>query len=163
MRPRPVTNGMKKFFLTSSALVFILAAGWHYLPQTSRGKVISFIGAAASRDTGEIKNFIGDVLLPPDPEKRRTVLVEELKKNFSEFKRRSSRDGSIKNGPSSSSQLGKATTQQILGASEKILAELEAANDDKSLPREAAERILDIILPGGSRVCGGKNEKDPVP
>ena len=135
---------MRKFLLSSILIIFAVAAGWYYVPQDFKDKTAAFIGVAASRDTGEIKNFIGDVILPQDPEKRREVLVKELKKNLLEIKERAMNTGKAITFPK---KLNTKTTEEIISSSEKIIKELEESNSDKSLAQEAGGKILDNVFP----------------
>lgn len=133
----------------------MLTAGWSFIPQQAKEKITAFVGIAASRDTGEIKNFIEDVVLPKDPRERREKLLLELEKNISEIKHRAapviSKAGIRETAKEPEGAVTKnraaASLQQLVGASEKIIKELQESNDDKSLGQEAGGRILDIILP----------------
>ena len=53
-----------------------ISASWYYTPTGIKGEILGFVGLASPRR--EIKNFIGDVVLPADPEERREVLVLSL-------------------------------------------------------------------------------------
>ena len=135
---------MRKFLLSSILIIFAVAAGWYYVPQDFKDKTAAFIGVAASRDTGEIKNFIGDVILPQDPEKRREVLVKELKKNLLEIKERAMNTGKAITFPK---KLNTKTIEEIISSSEGIIKELEESNDDSSLGEKIQDRVLDLVLP----------------
>lgn len=136
---------MRKFILSTALLIFAVAVGWYYTPQNIRDQLTAFIGLAARRDTGEIKNFLADSVLPQDPKERRGVIIQELKKNVAELKRRSD--------PKSAKEktaTPKVTTEAIIGASEKALGELEKSNDDKPVSQTITERIIEKILPKSS-------------
>lgn len=139
---------MVKFFLATLFIIFLVAAGWYYLPVTLRDKVAAFIGIAASRDTGEIKTLVEDVILPSDPQERRAVLIGELKKNIALLKQKSPtgvlRQAAKK--PTDGKVNEAASIEEIVGASEKILDELEVANGDASVREKITERIFDTIF-----------------
>ena len=138
---------MRKFLLSSILIIFAVAAGWYYVPQDFKDKTAAFIGVAASRDTGEIKNFIGDVILPQDPEKRREVLVKELKKNLLEIKERIVKTEKDGKAAAPLKKINAKTIEEIISSSEGIIKELEESNDDSSLGEKIQDRVLDLVLP----------------
>ena len=139
---------MKKFFIYTSLVIFAIAVGRYYIPQSIKEKAMAFIGAAASRDTEEIKTFLGDTLLPQNPKDRREVLIKELKKDLYEIKRRTKK--TVKDGKTitPAEKFDNKTTEEIISSSEDIIKELEVSNNDRPLGQEVGERILDIIFPG---------------
>lgn len=152
---------MIRFFITTLLVISAVAAGWYYTPANVKAQILGFVGIAASRR--EIKNFIEDVVLPADPEERREILVQELKKNVGELKRRAVQGGAIEAGvavareDAASPALAKAKTEEVIGASEKLLDELRQANDDKSVGGTIIERIIDRVLPATQEiVCKDK-------
>ncbi|MBI2640837.1 MAG: hypothetical protein HYW91_03055 [Candidatus Sungbacteria bacterium] len=139
---------MKKFILSTMLVIFTIAAGWYYTPIQIREKLTAFIGVAATRNTGEIKNFLADSVLPEDPKERRGVLIQELKKNIAEIKRQSDPKSANDKSPAAKAQT--ETTQELIGATEKALEELEKSNEDKPASQTVTERIVEIILPKSS-------------
>lgn len=157
---------MKKHFFLLAVLLFILTVGWYYLPINIRDKAAAFLGIALRRDSGEIKRFVADVTPPQEPEKRRKVLFEELKKNVTEIKRRSAtgvktpkeKDESYPNGSPDIPNSSKAyptdeSTQELITTSEQIIEELEKTISDQSLGRKLTSRILDVIFPSQEESC----------
>ncbi len=142
---------MKKFIFSTTLVIFVIAAGWYYTPSQIRERLSAFIGLAARRDTGEIKNFIEDVVLPEDAAERREVLIGELKKNITEIKRRSD----PKAQGSGENKTKAATTGELIEASERALEELEKSSGDASVGGAVADKILEIVLPN-SPTKGGK-------
>lgn len=135
---------MRKFFLSTALVMFTVAAGWYYTPPQIRDKLTAFIGTAARRNTGEIKTFLADTVLPEDPKERREVIIRELKKNTAELKRRSD-PKSAKEKPAAD-KIQNITTAELIGASEKALEELEKSNEDKPVSQTVTERIIETIL-----------------
>lgn len=136
---------MKKFLSATMLIIFVSAVGWYYLPQNWREKIFASIGVAWRGDKQEVKEFINGTLLPQDPEKRRVVLLQELKKNLYEIKKRESNDTA----KSKEDEVGQvaANTGELIGAAEKVIKELENTNTDKSVTREVVERIVERLLP----------------
>lgn len=134
---------MKKFFISTLLIVSSVSVGWYYAPQNIRERLTAFIGLAARRDTGEIKNFFEETVLPQDPKERRGVLIGELRKNIGEIKKRADpkAKGDGKN------NIGVATTQELIEAAEGALGELEKSSGDASVGGAVADKVLDIILP----------------
>lgn len=124
----------------------MIALGWYYVPQNIRDGLTAFIGLAARRDTGEIKTFLADTVLPEDPKERREVLIQELKKNISEIKKKATAESG--NEKIISSHKGKVVTEidGLIGASEKALEELEKSNEDKPVSQTVTERVIETIL-----------------
>lgn len=157
---------MKKHFFLVVVLLFILTVGWYYLPINIRDKAAAFLGLALRRDSGEIKRFVADVALPQEPEKRRKVLLEELKKNVTEIKRRSAtalktskeKDESYPDNSPDIPSSGKtyptdASTKELITTSEQIIEELEKTISDQSLGRKLTSKILDTIFPSREESC----------
>lgn len=136
---------MRKFLSATILVVFASAIGWYYLPQNWREKIFASMGVVLRGDQQEVKKFIGEVVLSQDPEKRRAVLLQELKKDVAEIKRRESGDTA----KSKEDEVGQVATNtgEFIGAVEKVIKELEIANADKSVSREVVERIVERLLP----------------
>lgn len=141
---------MIRFFVGTLLVIAAVAAGWHYTPVNIKAQILGFVGLAAPRR--EIKNFIEDVVLPADPEERREVLIQELKKNVGELKRRAVRSGAIEADAPAAGQdagspaLAKASTEKVIGGAEKLIEELEKSSGDKSVGGQIIERIIDRVL-----------------
>ena len=142
---------MKKFFVSTTLIIFSVSVGWYYTPNAIREKMVAFVGLAAERNTGEIKNFLADTILPSDPQERREVLIGELKKNIAEIKRWS--DPKTAQG-GKNTKIKTETTKELLEASEKALEELEKSSGDSSVGGVVADKILDAILPSSPTPSG---------
>lgn len=142
---------MIKFFIYTFLVITALVIGWRYLPDHIRNKASAFIGIAAKGDKQEVKRFVEDVALPKDPKEKRKTLLEELKKNVAELKRRNIVPQGIKSSASdnteSATSLKKASADQLIGAAGGIIKELEDANNDESIGQKITERIIDAVLP----------------
>lgn len=128
---------MKNFITMFFVLVFASAVGWYFMPEGWRGKISGAASVILRGDKQEVKKYFKDTILPQDPEKRRTVLLEELKKGLVEVKKENV-DGSV----------GK----DFIATAEEIVKELEEANRDKSIGRGITERIVDKILPAKNEI-----------
>jgi len=152
---------MLKFLIYISVLVFAITISWHYLPPHIREKAAAFVGIARKGDKQEVKRFIEEVILPPDPKKRREVLLKELKKNITEVKQRFSnktKDNAPAKTSSNESSFASASSGELIGSAEDLIKELEEANDDASIGEKITERIIDTILPPQSTMeCKVKN------
>lgn len=154
---------MKNFFVYVLLFSLFLGGGWYYAPVSFREKAAAFVGFAIRHDTGEIKNFVENIAFPKDPEKRREILISELEKNITEFKRRG---GSLaaKN-QEKKSVLGQKTDIQnksgaeLIASSEKLIEELKQTSQNRSPSERIIERIMNTILPEkpeikqGNAVC----------
>lgn len=142
---------MFKFFIYTFLVIAALVIGWHYLPDYVRDRAVAFIGIAARGDKQEVKKFVEDVVLPKDPKEKRKVLLEELKKNITELKKRNIVSQEIKSqtnyNTESVTPLKKASADQLIGAAGGIIKELEDANGDGTIGQKITERIIDAILP----------------
>jgi DNA primase catalytic subunit len=142
---------MIRLFFWTIVIAAGVWTGWYYTPAEIKGQILGFVGLASQRR--EVKNFIEDGVLPPDPEERREVVVKELKKNVGELKRRSIRSGTVEETALSAGEAGAspaiaaASTASVAAAADKLLDELEKSSGDKSLGGRIIERILERILP----------------
>lgn len=149
---------MKHFFFLTLLIIAIVAVGWRYLPQSIREKASAFIAATLRKDSTEIKNLLRENILSQNPEKRRAVLTQELKRHVREVKKRvamkpvagveKNEDGllSILRLPSDD-ELQAASTQSIVDGAEQLIEALEDANDDTSIGAEIRDRVLEWVLP----------------
>lgn len=108
------------------------AVGWYFMPEGWRGKISSAASVTLGGNKQEIKKYFKDEILPQDPEKRRTVLLEELKKSLTEVKKEGA---------------GGLASQNFLASAEEIVKDLEEANHDKTLSQKIVERVVNKILP----------------
>lgn len=122
---------------------------WHYSPLPLRDKAGAWIGSVLRRDTGEIKSLAREIVLPQDPRERRQVLINDLKSNLTEVKKRILAEN--KKPPvatASSTRVAKVvTTESLVNSSEKLLEELEKASGDQPISEKLADRVLDALLP----------------
>lgn len=136
-------------------MIVLVAVGWRYVPSGVRAGILGFVGIAVEGNRAEVKHFIQDIVLPKDPAGRRVALAGELEKNIAELKRRagtdqgraatSSNSGVTPDAPGAA--IRTASTQELLGAAESMIKELESANKDESLGAKVMGRILDGVLP----------------
>ena len=162
---------MKKFIFFIVLAAIIAMVIWRYMPENLRAKTAAFVGTAVRRDRSEIKRFVEDAILPQDQKKRRAVLIEELRTNIEEIKRRNIGSYESEMGIKSQKNIGGKgeegsetvhnknlkiadktpsgfTTKELIIRSENMIQELEGANDDENfLRKEVAVRVLDKILP----------------
>lgn len=145
---------MKKFLFSTILLIFIIAVGWYYLPISWRKQAAFLMAAVMGRDTGEIKNIVKNEILVSDQEKRKSVLVKELKKNIAEIKKQTG-GGTKKNTKEDSSvspiKSGDQTIGALIGASEKALEELEKIGGGGSSGEKIIERVVEYILPSAGQ------------
>ena len=136
---------MKNFITIFLVLVFAAAIGWYFMPEGWRGKISGVASVALRGDRQEVKKYFKDIVLPQNPEKRRTVLLGELKKNLAEVKKEG---------------MNGLAGQSFISAVEEIVKDLEEANHDKSISQEVTERVFDKIFPAKSEVvqCKNKNQ-----
>lgn len=151
-------------------MIAVIAVGWRYVPESTREKLLGAVGIAARRDRAEIKHYIQDVILPKDPQARRAALARELDKNIAELKRRIEADkdelpapvadavgsGARADAGAPDASIRAATGRDLIGAAGDMVKELEHANRDTGLIRQAGERILDAILPAPAPACSVK-------
>ena len=139
---------MKRIIISSALLLILLVVGWRYTPRHARERLLGFIGVVSQGDADGIKKIIGDMVLPEAPEERREALIGELKENLRELSARTSDEAGLTGaGDTHDPTLAAAATGELIAASESIVKELEAANDDKSVGGTIVERIVDRILP----------------
>lgn len=152
---------MKHFLFLTLFIIAVVAIGWRYLPQHIRERASALVATALRRDSGDVEGFLRESVrnkvLPQSPEKRRKKATQELKKYVGELKKRvstrSSKDTSLVDAEEGVSATvgddpGSASTEALIGASERLIEELEDANGDKSLGAEIRDRVLDAVLPG---------------
>ena len=152
---------MKHFFFLTLFIIAVVAIGWRYLPQQIREKASALVATALGRNSGDVERFLRESVrskvLPQSPEKRREKATQELKKYVGELKKRisarSSKDMSPVNEEGGvfaavGDDPGSASVEALIGASERLIEELEDANGDKSLGAEIRERVWDAVLPG---------------
>lgn len=148
---------MAKIFVIFLAVLTFVAIGWYSLPANIREKAMAFVGVARRGDRAEVQQFIAEAVLPVDPKERREVLIKELKTNIAEIKRRASVPGTFVENitPTAASSVKKTpeniSMTKLVGATEKILSELEGANYDIPVSQKVVERILEVVLPSPAR------------
>lgn len=155
---------MKKLLFTTTLTIVAIWAGWGYLPPNVRNKLTAFVGAARNGDmvevAGEAKRIFKATALPGNPEKRRTVLLTELKKNLEAIKD-TPLDASEEIKPKTSSRTntepGRASSGAVVESSKEIIKKLEEANDDTSVTTKIIERVLERILP--AQQCAVEEKK----
>lgn len=141
---------MKRFLLYTILIIGGTAIGWSYLPENIREKTTAFLGTVLRGDKKEIQEFIGDKILPKDPEEKRAVLLETLKEKVLEIKKQTG--DKTKSGESfentSSAQKNSQTLAGAIKATEDIIAKLEGINTDASIGGKVVDKITQYILPG---------------
>lgn len=133
---------MKKLLSATLVIIFASAVGWYFMPPGWRGKISGAARVALRGDQQEIKKYFNEVVLPQDPEKRRTVLLGELKKSFAEIKK-----GGADN----------LINQNFIDKAGEIVKDLEEANHDKTFSREVAERVVNRVFPVKNEVSACRN------
>lgn len=127
-----------------------IAFGWFYIPNNAKNKMLAFVGAAVERDSGEIKNIFKDAVLPENPEEKRGILIQELKKKLKEIKETAVLPPLANSKLKSAGLLDKNASSKIkelISSSESAIEKLEEANGDKSVTEKITERVIEIILP----------------
>ena len=144
---------MRRLFIYTILLIFAGGISWTYLPRQARENFMAFIGVAARGNKEELREVLGDVILPKNPEERRGVLITELQKNIQEIKRRQA--GAAAAADNRRSQM---SWPDLLESSEKILEELEDVNYDKSIGAKVTDQVLESVFPRK-----GFGDKSPPP
>lgn len=129
-----------KLIISTIIGLLALAVIWYYVPEPTRNKVITFTDKALQRDSSEIPAFAREEFLPKDPAEKRELLIGELKKNVEDIKK-----GLL-------AQAGTELPKSII-ESEKLLAELEHANKEKTITTGVLDRALDLVLPSRAKEC----------
>jgi hypothetical protein len=150
-----------KFFII---FLLIMAAGtgaYFYLPKSGfADQARAFVELALNGTRQQVRGFIDDKILPKDPEDQRKNLINELKNNLSELKSKISANNSatIKDSKATSTIIattsGSTSINNLINDSQNIINQLEVANQNKTITQNAAERILDIILPIKEKAIG---------
>lgn len=151
---------MKKTIFGGLLIAGLVWAGWRYVPPRTREALLGFIGMASRRARGEdvpaaeIRSAIEDAVLPADPAKRREMLTRELRRNISDLRRRAvieaeGAGAAIAAGFVPDDKLASTTAADVLADTERIVKELEGANQDASAGTRVIERIIERILPAG--------------
>lgn len=162
---------MKKILFLILFVGIVVLVAWRHLPVEMRQKGAAFVGIALKRDGQEFKKFVEDAVIPQSSEKRREVLIKELKSNIQEIKRQVappykgenptafSSESVLQQKESEKNDLARPdaksadnspfgeVTKELIIRSEKVIQELEKVNNDNGLQREVASRVLDKILP----------------
>lgn len=137
---------MKTFF-SLGILISLLAVGWYYVPPPTKDKVVAFIGGALERSTQEIPVSFRDQILPKSPEKKREVLLGELKQKLEEVKDLVSEESQT---PGATPAITSAADLILQG--EEIIKALEEANEEKP---GIADKILNKIFSSPEKqACG---------
>lgn len=141
---------MKRIVISTIFTFIALASGWYFVPNNIKSKTLAFVGAAVEHDSGEIKNIFKDAVLPENPEEKREILIQELKKNLKEIKEAAIlppfANQKLKSaGPPDKNIASKI--KELISSSESAIEKLEEANDDKSVIEKITERVIEIILP----------------
>lgn len=141
---------MKKIFIYTILIIGGVTIGWYYLPEGAREKASAFIGTIWRGDKKEIREFVGDQLLPQDPKDRRSVLLNTLDKKIAELKKRVAAKAELISGKGPK-RTGLDTNDGSAGAiikeAEDIIKKLGAANTDASIREKVTDKILEIALP----------------
>lgn len=101
---------------------------------------------AINGKTVEVRNFIGDKILPKNPEEQRKELISELKDSLNQIKNRT-----LLNDKGATSTVMAAANndlvKKLINNSEQIVSQLETVNGNTGIVQTATDRILDVILP----------------
>lgn len=151
-------GGMKRTVFGGLLITGLLWAGWRYAPPRTREALLGFVGLASRRIQGqdvpaaEVRRAVEDAVLPDSPAERREALIRELRQNISDLRRREmieaeGADAAIAAGFSSDDTQASTTAADVLADTERIVKELEGANQDGSAGARVMERIIERILP----------------
>jgi len=146
------------FFIIFLVIMAAGVAAYYFTPLKSlANNIANQYGAALilaiNGKTTEVRNFIDDKILPKDPEEQRQNLINELKNNLSELKSKTSASNyaGIKDSKATSTVMattsGSTSINNLINDSQNIINQLESTNQNKTMTQNAAERILDVILP----------------
>lgn len=149
---------MKKAIFSVIMIAALAGVGWRYASPRTREALLGFIGMASRRARGEdvpaaeLRRAVENAVLPADPAERRKALTEELRRNIGELRRLAVTDTNdteatggvelLSNGARAST-----TATDVLTDTERIVKELEGANQDASPGTKIVERILERLLP----------------
>ncbi|MDP3710146.1 MAG: hypothetical protein Q8R29_00270 [bacterium] len=139
---------MKRFLIYTILIIGGVTIGWSYLPQNVKEKTTAFLGTVLRGDKKEIQEFIGDKILPKDPEEKREVLLGALKENILKIKKQvtGKAGGSFEN--TSSVQKGNSgLNSSLLKETEDIISKLEGISADASIGGKVVDKITQYILP----------------
>ena len=133
-------------------------ASYYYLPigksLAEQTKALMILALNGTKE--QVRGFIDNKILPKNPEEQRKVLINELKNNLNQLKNKISPAATIVSGGGKSSisnpnpnltNNSNNSVANFIDNSEKLINQLEAANQNRTITQNAAERILDVILP----------------
>lgn len=135
---------------------------WSFaLPNSQREQALAFVDNALGWKKWQVMNIIRNKVLPENKEKTREALIKKLKDNLESIKiavdgktkigNISSSDFPAINSASSSSvSIQNTSIKYLVNNSEEIISRLEKNNQDNSAVSQAANKVLDTILPGTS-------------
>lgn len=94
--------------------------------------------------------MVKEVITPASPQEKRETLLKELKKNIEVIKEQTAEPVKVAKSSvvtTETNQPQRPSTAALIGSSEKIIKELEEANDDAGTKEKIIERIIETILP----------------
>ncbi len=148
----------KKILAIFLLIMAIGIASYYYLPigksLAEQTKALMILALNGTKE--QVRGFIDNKILPKNPEEQRKVLINELKNNLNQLKNKISPATTIVSGGGKSSisnpnpnltNNSNNSVANFIDNSEKLINQLEAANQNRTITQNAAERILDVILP----------------
>lgn len=131
-------------------IIIALIATWAYIPLPVRQKTAAFIASATGTDP-QNSALVEEIFISSSPEKKREVLLGQLKKEIGEIKKtvteeKTSVTNKVAAEPNNQPALGENSPDPI-AAVEEIIKKLEEVNDDEGIKEKITEKVLETILP----------------
>lgn len=145
---------MKLFLLGTILICGGIAAVWNYASPTTREKSAAVFNAVLSRDTGEIKNAIGDAFISTTKNNERKKLIAGLSANIEELEEWVSE---IKIGLPPEKEKEVTHLENLVQSSQTIIEELEKSGIEKTFREKLEEKILDAAFP--AKECRDSEKK----
>jgi hypothetical protein len=120
--------------------ILALAVIWYYVPEPTRNKLVNFTGKVIQHDPKELPELAKRGFFPKDPEEKREILIGQIKTNLERIK------------TGLPAQTGTEVPKSIAEA-ERLLVELKAANQEKTIATGVLDRALEAILPSKISEC----------
>lgn len=144
--------------------ILIMAAGiasYYYLPigKSFAEQIKALVMLALNGTKEQVRGFIDDKILPKNPEEQRKILINELKNNLDQLKKKISGSNSNSNAAnavsvgaknfvsSSRDYINNESVNNLIDNSQNLINQLENTNGNNGVVQTAAERILEVILP----------------
>lgn len=120
-------------------LIILFALGWRYLPADFQKRASVRIAGLVGQSEKKALDMAKDKLLPKNPRLLREELLKELKQGMENIKRRA-----LSSNPAAHSAK-EQTLPELVEAAEKVIQELEKANNDVSFKEKITEKVLNAF------------------